>query len=93
MTVVTELPASRIAFDCSSNGAIMTLPPTQRTLPNLLISDGLPKGPVMLSMLVPLARVARPFVVLPTSWNANEIVPFFASMSLMVSGILSPLTP
>jgi hypothetical protein len=93
MTVVTEFPASRIALDCSSNGAIMTLPPTQRTLPNFLISDGLPSGPVMLSMLAPSARVASPLVVLPTSWKANDTVPFCLLMSLMVNGMRSPLTP
>jgi len=47
----------------------------------------------MLSIEVPSFNVASSLVVLPTSWKANEIVPFLAFMSLMVSGILSPFTP
>ncbi len=66
-TVVTWLPASFRALDCNSKGAIMTLPPTQRTLPKFLISLGFPSGPVTLSISWPGSNLPRSFVVLPTS--------------------------
>jgi len=73
------LPAAFMAFTCNNKGAIITLPPTQRTLPNFLTSEGLPSGPVTLSMHSPRFSKPSPFVVLPTSWKAKDTVPFALS--------------
>ena len=91
--VVTLLPAAFMALTCNSNGAIITLPPTQRTLPKFLTSDGLPSGPVTLSIHSPSFSKPSAFVVLPTSWKANDTVPFALSYSQIVRGIRSPALP
>ena len=91
--VVTLLPASFMALTCNSSGAIITLPPTQRTLPKFLTSEGLPSGPVTLSMHSPSFSKPSDFVVLPTSWKANETVPLAVSYPQIVKGIRSPSLP
>jgi hypothetical protein len=65
------------------------LPPTQRTLPKFLISEGFPNGPVTFSIESPSFSSPRSFVVLPTSWKAKDTVPFLASYPHMVKGIRS----
>ena len=82
-----------MAFACNNNGAIITLPPTHRTLPKFFTSDGLPSGPVTLSIHSPWFRVPSIFVVLPTSWKANETVPLATSYPHIVNGIRSPAVP
>jgi hypothetical protein len=82
-----------MALTCNSNGAIITLPPTQRTLPKFLTSDGLPSGPVTLSIHSPWFSKPSAFVVLPTSWKTNDTVPFAVSYPEIVRGIRSPALP
>ena len=72
-------------------------PPTQTTRPGFSpfsprIEVGRPRGPRTAATESPGSRRESFIVVAPTVWKIMVIVPFAASASAMVSGILSPMS-
>src|SRR5205085_12400351 len=70
--------------------AVPTPPPTTTTVPNLLISEGLPKGPTTSANTSPGRRACIRCVVLPTACTTMLIVPPAGSEFSIVSGMRSP---